>query len=68
MDALVREKIGRVMNCIVALDTEFIAIAPETIMDVYNASIANGVNLKDMMRPDVMKSLCIGARSMRDAA
>lgn len=63
-----RQKIARVANSILALDAEFIAIAPETIMDVYDTSVANGVTLTEMMRPDVRRNMCIGARSMRDAA
>lgn len=63
-----REKIARVRNCIVALDAEFIAIGPDTIMEVYETSIANDVKVKDMARPDVLKSICSGARSMREAA
>lgn len=68
VDAEIRAKIARVANSILALDAEFIAIGPDTIMDVYETSVANDVKLKDMMRPDVMKSICLGARSMRDAA
>lgn len=64
----VRQKIARVANSILALDTEFIAIGPDTIMDVYETSVQNCVPLKDMLRPDVMKTICSGARSMRDAA
>lgn len=64
----VRKKIARVVNCILALDAEFIAIGPDTIMDVYDTSVQNSVPLKDMLRPDVMKNMCTGARSMRDAA
>lgn len=66
--AQIRTKIARVANCILALDAEFIAIGPDTIMDVYDTSMQNGVALKDMMRPDIMKNICVGARSMRDAA
>lgn len=63
-----RARIARIANCILALDAEFIAIGPDTIMDVYECSVDNGVALRDMMRPDVMKTICVGARSMRDAA
>lgn len=63
-----REKIARVRNSILALDSQFIAIGPDTIMDVYETSLANGVELKNMLRPDVIRSICIGARSMREAA
>lgn len=63
-----RKRIARVRNCILALDKEFIAISAETIMDVYNMSISNGVELKDMMKPIVAKSICLGAKSMRQVA
>lgn len=68
VDSVVRSKIARVANSILALDAEFIAIGPDTIMDVYQTSLDNGVTLKDMMRPDVMRNICLGARSMREAA
>lgn len=63
-----RQKIARVANSILALDAEFIAIAPDTIMDVYNTSIANSVGIKDMLRTDVIRNICAGAHSMRVAA
>ena len=63
-----REKIARVKNSIMALDTEFVAIGPDTIMDVYHTSISNAVSVKDMSHPDVARVICSGARSMRDAA
>lgn len=68
IEADVRARIARVANCILALDAEFIAIGPDTIMDVYECSVDNSVALRDMIRPDVMKTICVGARSMRDAA
>lgn len=68
MSTEVREKIARVRNSILALDSEFIAIGPDTIMDVFDTSLASGVVLKDMMRPDVARSISIGAKSMREAA
>lgn len=64
----IRQRIARVSNSILALDAEFIAIAPNTIMDVYNTSVANSVPVKDMLRPDVIRNICAGARSMREAA
>lgn len=63
-----RKRVARVRNCILALDREFIAIGPDTIMDVYDASVAAMVRLQDMTRPDVAKKICIGAHSMREAA
>lgn len=60
-----RQTIARVANSILALDAEFIAIAPDTIMDVYNTSIANSIAIKDMLRPDVIRNMCAGAHSMR---
>jgi len=63
-----RRKIARVRNAILALDAEFIAIGPDTIMEVYDTSVANNVELKDMTRPDVTRAICVGARSMREVA
>lgn len=63
-----RRRIARVANSILALDCEFIAIGPDTIMNVYETSVVNGVNVKDMCDSDVVKSICSGARSMREAA
>lgn len=63
-----RRRVARVRNCILALNGEFIAIGPDTIMAVFDASVDDGVRLQDMTRPDVAKSICEGARSMREAA
>lgn len=63
-----RQKVARVRNCVMALDMQFIAIGPDTIEDVYDASVANDVALQDMTRPDIAKAICIGARSMREKA
>ncbi|CAN8070530.1 unnamed protein product [Agarophyton chilense] len=63
-----RRRIARVANSVLALDSEFIAIGPDTIMDAYETSISNSVQVKDMCQPDIMRSICMGARSMRDAA
>jgi exosome complex component RRP4 len=63
-----RETIARVRNAVVALDMEFVAISPATIMDVYTASLERRVPLADMLRPDVVRAICAGARELRDAA
>ncbi|CDF32318.1 unnamed protein product [Chondrus crispus] len=63
-----RKMVARVRNAVLALDTEFIAIGPDTIMSVYDASIEEGVELRDMTRPDITAKICEGARSMRAAA
>lgn len=67
-DPDMRSKVARVRNCVLALDMQFIAIGPDTIMEVYDASIAKDVRLQEMTRPDVAKDICEGARSMRAAA
>jgi exosome complex component RRP4 len=63
-----RRTIARVRNCIVALDLEFVAISPATITDVYQTSVEREVPLADMLRPDVVRAICNGARELRDAA
>jgi exosome complex component RRP4 len=63
-----RTRMARVRNAIVALDLEFVAISPDTIMDVYNVSIERGVAIADMLRPDVTRVICSGARDQREAA
>lgn len=63
-----RRTIARVRNCIVALDLEFVAISPATIMDVFQTSVEREVPVADMMRPDVARAICVGARELRDAA
>lgn len=64
----IRRRVARVHNAIAVLDAEFIAISPETIMEVYDASVAQGIQLKDLTRHDVARSICAGARNMREAA
>jgi exosome complex component RRP4 len=63
-----RSSIARVRNAIVALDLEFVAISPETIMDVYNVCVERGIAIAHMLRPDVIRSICVGARDQREAA
>lgn len=63
-----RKKVARVRNCVMALDMQFIAIGPDTIQEVYDASVANDVPLQDMTRPDIAKAICAGAKSMREKA
>lgn len=63
-----RRTIARVRNSILALDAEFVAISPGTIMEVYNASVEKGVPIASMVRPGVTKDLCASAKEMRDKA
>eukprot|EP00177_Eucheuma_denticulatum_P008067 GFKZ01014695.1.p1 GENE.GFKZ01014695.1~~GFKZ01014695.1.p1 ORF type:complete len:309 (-),score=6.98 GFKZ01014695.1:460-1386(-) len=67
-EGVMRGKIARVRNCIVALDMEFVAIGPDTITDVYDRSVSTNVRLEDMTRPDIAKAICSGAHAMRDRA
>jgi len=55
-----REKICRVRNAIVVLSKLFIAIYPDTIMDVYSASLA--MEPKDMLQPTAMEKIAGRAR------
>eukprot|EP01121_Diplochlamys_sp_Union-15-3_P009992 TRINITY_DN2758_c0_g1_i4.p1 TRINITY_DN2758_c0_g1~~TRINITY_DN2758_c0_g1_i4.p1 ORF type:complete len:159 (+),score=25.99 TRINITY_DN2758_c0_g1_i4:539-1015(+) len=54
-----REKIGRVRNCIIALKNNFLAIHPESIMEVYRASRKYEVKqlLEALVMEDIVKSL-----------
>lgn len=63
-----RRIIARVRNAIVALDLEFVAISPDTISTVYEASLEYGIRLAEMVRPDVTRKICAGARELRDVA
>lgn len=45
-----RENICRVRNAILALETQFLPIYPQTIMEVYDSSLK--MDVKDMMIPD----------------
>ncbi|PXF45977.1 Exosome complex component RRP4 [Gracilariopsis chorda] len=70
-DAILLEiwwRIARVSNNILALDSEFNEIGPDTIMYAYETSLANGMEVKDMCTPDVVKIIGMGARPMREAA
>lgn len=64
----VRKRVARVRNCVLALDSEFIAIGPDTIMAVYEASVERGVRLEDMTRADVARGICVMARGLREVA
>lgn len=44
-----RTAVARVRNAIAALRTRSIAISPESIMDVYNDSVAAEIEAKDML-------------------
>lgn len=63
-----RMAIARVRNCIVALDLEFVAISPATIMNVFTTSVEREIPVADMLRPDVARAIVTGARDLRDAA
>jgi exosome complex component RRP4 len=63
-----RHAIARVRNAILALDQEFIAISPDTIMSVFDASVEQLVRVPDMLRPDIAQGICSAARELREAA
>lgn len=63
-----RMQIARVRNSVVALDTQFVAISPATIMDVYNTSLERELPIAQMLRPDIVRTICLGARELRDVA
>ena len=58
--------IARVKNSIVALDSQFVAISPVTIMDVYNSILEREIPVVEMLRPDVVRAVCLGALEMRE--
>ena len=58
--------IARVKNSIVALDSHFVAISPVTIMDVYSTILEREIPVAEMLRPDVVRAVCLGALEMRE--
>jgi len=56
-----RERICRVRNALVALDRLCIAVSPASVTEVYEASIAAGLHVKQMLMPQVMPSICASA-------
>ena len=60
--------VARVKNSIVALDSHFVSISPISIMDVYNTILERKVPVAEMLRPDVVRAVCLGALGMRDVA
>ncbi len=54
---------ARVRNSLIALDSLFVSIYPDTIMDVYEASIEGDVPVKDMLKPDIMLQITETARA-----
>lgn len=53
-----RIRIARVRNAILLLSQYSIPIGPDTIMDVYNASIRHDIQPKDMQHPNNATPLC----------
>eukprot|EP00742_Colponemidia_sp_Colp-10_P003578 GILJ01003810.1.p1 GENE.GILJ01003810.1~~GILJ01003810.1.p1 ORF type:complete len:315 (-),score=39.81 GILJ01003810.1:59-958(-) len=58
----IREKICRVRNAIFALNSRFISIYPQTIMDTYEESLSMQLSSKDLLRPDVASQVTERAR------
>ena len=54
---------ARVRNSILALNTLFVAIYPDTIMDVFEASVEGDIAIKDMLKPDIMIQITETARA-----
>lgn len=63
-----RKRVARVKNAMLALNNAFIAIHPETIIDVYDTSLSLQVAIKDMTRTDISEKMCVRARSRRQEA
>ena len=62
-----RLEIARVRNCLVALATRFVAISPDTIMEVYNASKSAGIEPKNMLSPSSLQVITEPAVAMAAA-
>lgn len=57
-----RLRVARVRNAISMLSSLYIVISPTTIMDVYDSSVALGLDAKDMLNPDNVEKLVARAR------
>jgi len=61
----VRECISRVRNSIVALNQIFSSIHPDSIMEVYQASLNQEIDIKDMLKPNIIIGITSSIRSTR---
>lgn len=57
ISASMRENISRVRNSVMALSTARISIYRETVMDVYNESLALGMAAKDLLNPELLATV-----------
>ena len=57
-----RENIARVRNSIEALKLMSCRITPETLMEVFRASVEQNVSVKDMLKPKVVLAITKGTR------
>mmetsp|Transcript_13443 Transcript_13443/g.29084 ORF Transcript_13443/g.29084 Transcript_13443/m.29084 type:complete len:326 (-) Transcript_13443:186-1163(-) len=57
----VRERVCRVRNALVALDSLYIAVSPASVLEVYNASIAANLSAREMLLPHVMVQITKGS-------
>lgn len=57
-----RQNIARVRNSIEALKLVHRKITPETIMEVFSASVESGVSIKDMLKPAIIAAITKGTR------
>eukprot|EP01097_Dermamoeba_algensis_P009021 TRINITY_DN6218_c0_g1_i1.p1 TRINITY_DN6218_c0_g1~~TRINITY_DN6218_c0_g1_i1.p1 ORF type:complete len:104 (-),score=34.08 TRINITY_DN6218_c0_g1_i1:176-442(-) len=60
----IRQKISRVRNVLLALNSRFIAIHPVTINLTYEASLPYAI--KDLMSPDVIPIITASAMERRE--
>ena len=56
-----RENLARVRNAILALDSQFILISPETVQDVYDDSLDMALSVEAMLDPAIFQSLTVRA-------
>ena len=62
-----REKVSRVRGSLIVLDRAGIAVSPATVETVYSASLAAGLQVKDMTLPHNASALCRNAMACHAA-
>ncbi|CAL4187731.1 unnamed protein product, partial [Meganyctiphanes norvegica] len=55
----IRKTIGRLYNCIRLLSHHSIMISPTSVMAAYDQSVESDLEIKDLLRPDVMQDIAM---------
>ena len=63
-----RERVCRVRNALVSLDTLSIAISPASVAEVYSASLAANLSPRQMLLPNVLARICRSALTLVQAS